>query len=94
MKAILKWIRSWYVLMCIFLSSSSSDYESLGYDTSTASLSSSINEYVFENGRRYHSYFGVNKNSMPTDEAEQDRFALTLLPHGFFRGDLSLTSNV
>ncbi|KAF8539014.1 hypothetical protein BDD12DRAFT_910426 [Trichophaea hybrida] len=31
------------------LSSSSSDYESPDYDTSTASLSSSISEYVFEN---------------------------------------------
>lgn len=31
---------------------------------------------MFENGRRYHSYFGVNKNPMPTDEKEQDRLDL------------------
>ncbi|KAI5800576.1 S-adenosyl-L-methionine-dependent methyltransferase [Pyronema domesticum] len=49
------------------------DYASSGYDTSTASLSSSINEYVFENGRRYHSYYGTEKYLMPTDEKEQDR---------------------
>ncbi|KAF8544212.1 S-adenosyl-L-methionine-dependent methyltransferase, partial [Trichophaea hybrida] len=42
--------------------------------TSTESLSSSVNEYIFENaGRRYHTYFGVDKNLMPTDEKEQDR---------------------
>ncbi|KAF8544213.1 hypothetical protein BDD12DRAFT_873405 [Trichophaea hybrida] len=50
------------------------DYESLGYDTSTASLSSSINEYIFENGRRYHAYFRVDKNPLPTDEKEQDSY--------------------
>jgi hypothetical protein len=50
-----------------------SDYATSGYDTSTQSLSSSINAYVFENGRRYHSYFGVDKNMQPTDEIEQDR---------------------
>ena len=27
-------------------------------------------------GRRYHSYFGINKNPMPTDEKEQDRLDL------------------
>ena len=26
-----------------------------------------------ENGRRYHAYFGTDKNLMPTDEVEQDR---------------------
>jgi hypothetical protein len=40
-------------------------------------LASSIQEYVFENGRRYHSYFGVDKNLMPIDETEQDRYATT-----------------
>ncbi|KAI5845349.1 S-adenosyl-L-methionine-dependent methyltransferase [Tricharina praecox] len=57
------------------LENDDSDYSSCGYDTSTASLTSSINKYVFENGRRYHTYFGEDKNLMPTDEAraEQDR---------------------
>ncbi|CCX06893.1 Similar to mRNA 3' acc. no. Q4IPA4 [Pyronema omphalodes CBS 100304] len=50
-----------------------SDYESSGYDVSTASLSASIQEYVYENGRRYHRYFGADRNLMPTDEVEQDR---------------------
>jgi SAM-dependent methyltransferase len=27
-------------------------------------------------GRRYHTYFGVDKNMMPTDEREQDRLDL------------------
>ncbi|KAI5782971.1 putative phosphoethanolamine N-methyltransferase [Pyronema domesticum] len=48
-------------------------YDSAGYDISTASLSSSVNQYVFENGRRYHSYYGTDKYLMPTDEKEQDR---------------------
>ncbi|KAF8248368.1 hypothetical protein K440DRAFT_626234 [Wilcoxina mikolae CBS 423.85] len=39
------------------------------YETSTQSLSSSVQEYIFENGRRYHAYFGVDKNPLPTDEA-------------------------
>ncbi|KAI5808399.1 S-adenosyl-L-methionine-dependent methyltransferase [Pyronema omphalodes] len=52
------------------------DYDSSGYDTSTASLSSSVNEYIFENGRRYHAYYGPDKYLMPTDEKEQDRLDL------------------
>ncbi|CCX13551.1 Similar to mRNA 3' acc. no. Q4IPA4 [Pyronema omphalodes CBS 100304] len=52
------------------------DYDSSGYDTSTASLTSSVNQYVFENGRRYHSYYGTDKYLMPTDEKEQDRLDL------------------
>jgi hypothetical protein len=51
-------------------------YESTGYDTSTASLTSSVQEYVFENGRRYHAYYGTDKYLQPTDEAEQDRLDL------------------
>jgi hypothetical protein len=38
------------------------------YGTSTDSLAQSINEYVFENGRRYHTYFGMDKYVIPTDE--------------------------
>ncbi|KAF8245523.1 hypothetical protein K440DRAFT_646136 [Wilcoxina mikolae CBS 423.85] len=64
-------------------------YDSSGFATSSESLSSSINEYIFENGfflpflhkisltpptgRRYHAYFGIEKSFMPTDEKEQDR---------------------
>ncbi|CCX09307.1 S-adenosyl-L-methionine-dependent methyltransferase [Pyronema domesticum] len=51
-------------------------YASSGYDTSTASLSSSIYQYVFENGRRYHSYYGTDKYLLPIDEKEQDRLDL------------------
>ncbi|CCX34881.1 Similar to hypothetical protein [Tuber melanosporum Mel28]; acc. no. XP_002837935 [Pyronema omphalodes CBS 100304] len=49
---------------------------SSGYVTDTASLTSSINSYVFENGRRYHTYFGTEKNLQPADETEQDRLDL------------------
>ncbi|KAF8542380.1 S-adenosyl-L-methionine-dependent methyltransferase [Trichophaea hybrida] len=58
------------------LENSDSDYDSIGYATTTESLSSSVNEHIFENGRRYHVYFGPNKNLMPTDEKEQDRLDL------------------
>ncbi|KAF8243839.1 S-adenosyl-L-methionine-dependent methyltransferase [Wilcoxina mikolae CBS 423.85] len=50
-----------------------SDYASSGYDTSTASLTSSLNDYIEENGRRYHTYFGADKNLFPTDETELNR---------------------
>ncbi|KAF8241895.1 S-adenosyl-L-methionine-dependent methyltransferase [Wilcoxina mikolae CBS 423.85] len=49
------------------------DYASSGYDTSTASLTSSVNEYLLENGRKYHVYYGEDKNLQPIDETEQDR---------------------
>ncbi|KAI5796057.1 S-adenosyl-L-methionine-dependent methyltransferase [Pyronema domesticum] len=52
------------------------DYESTGYDTSTASLTSSVQKYLFENGRRYHAYYGTDKYIQPTDEIEQDRLDL------------------
>jgi hypothetical protein len=42
-----------------------SDYLSSGYDTSTASLTSSIHSCIFENGRRYHAYFGADRNLFP-----------------------------
>jgi hypothetical protein len=61
------------------------DYATSGYDTGSTSLSSTVNEYIFENGifpllfyrtyandesqgRRYHAYYGTEKNLMPTDE--------------------------
>jgi 2-polyprenyl-3-methyl-5-hydroxy-6-metoxy-1,4-benzoquinol methylase len=46
------------------------------YETSTQSLTSAINEYMFANGRRYHAYYGIDKNVMPTDEIEQQRLDL------------------
>jgi hypothetical protein len=62
----------------------SNDYATLGYETDHSSLSSKVTEYIFENGtypliilpraqadfpgRRYHSYFGTDKNLLPTDE--------------------------
>lgn len=55
-----------------------------GYDShksgefSTESLTSSIYEYRFENGRRYHAY-KEGKYVLPNDEAEQDR--LDILHH-------------
>ncbi|KAI5811870.1 S-adenosyl-L-methionine-dependent methyltransferase [Pyronema omphalodes] len=52
------------------------DYDSAGYDTSTASLTSSVNQYIFEHGRRYHAYYGPDKYLQPTDEKEQDRLDL------------------
>ncbi|CCX09223.1 Similar to Demethylmenaquinone methyltransferase; acc. no. Q9RRT0 [Pyronema omphalodes CBS 100304] len=48
-------------------------YDSTGYNTETTSLASSICKYTFENGRRYHSYYGPNKSYLPTDETEQER---------------------
>jgi hypothetical protein len=62
------------------------DYATSGYDTGSTSLSSTVNEYIFENGsylpaditlhdnnadskgRRYHAYYGTEKNLLPTDE--------------------------
>ncbi|KAI5796116.1 S-adenosyl-L-methionine-dependent methyltransferase [Pyronema domesticum] len=52
------------------------DYDCSGYDTSTASLSSSVHQYLFAHRRRYHAYYGPDKYLMPTDEKEQDRLDL------------------
>lgn len=41
--------------------------------TDTTSLASSIEEYLVENSRRYHAYYGPDKNLMPTDKIEQER---------------------
>ncbi|CCX12949.1 Similar to Demethylmenaquinone methyltransferase; acc. no. Q9RRT0.1 [Pyronema omphalodes CBS 100304] len=60
----------------ILLKPEDSDYNSSGYDTSTASLTSSVNQYLFENGRQYHAYYGTDKYLQPTDETEQDRLDL------------------
>ena len=49
------------------------DYASAGYDTSTASLASSIHATVLENGRRYPTCFGADRSLLPAAEAGQDR---------------------
>ncbi|CCX04366.1 Similar to hypothetical protein CH063_03417, partial [Colletotrichum higginsianum]; acc. no. CCF44741 [Pyronema omphalodes CBS 100304] len=48
------------------------DYYSSDNDTSTESITSSIQQYIYENGRRYHAYYGTEKWHMPTDEVEQE----------------------
>lgn len=52
-----------------------SDYESL-VGTETVSLASSLNQYLEQNGRRYHTYYGPDKNPMPSDQIEEDRLDL------------------
>ncbi|KAI5841986.1 S-adenosyl-L-methionine-dependent methyltransferase [Morchella snyderi] len=57
---------------------------------STESLSSSIYEYRYENGRRYHAY-KAGKYMLPNDETEQDR--LDIINHVYnliHRGKLHL----
>ncbi|KAF8532070.1 S-adenosyl-L-methionine-dependent methyltransferase [Trichophaea hybrida] len=56
-----------------------SGYDSSGYgsyQSSTVSGGFSIDEYLFENGRRYHLYSGTDRNLHPTDETEKDRLDL------------------
>jgi ubiquinone/menaquinone biosynthesis C-methylase UbiE len=43
--------------------------------SSTQSVSSSVRDYVYENGRRYHRY-SEGKYLLPNDESEQDRLDL------------------
>ena len=66
-----------------------SDYESIA--SSTASVSSSVFTYEYENGRRYSSY-KQGAYYLPNDDTEQDRLDLT---HHLFRlsldGDLTMT---
>jgi len=54
---------------------SGSDYGSDDWDSDTTSLSSSVYNHVYENGRRYHAYREGNY-LMPNDETEQDRLDL------------------
>jgi hypothetical protein len=51
---------------------SDAGYETDTIGTSTTSLRSSIRNYVFENGRRYHKYREGAYN-FPNDDAEQER---------------------
>lgn len=48
------------------------DFISLGDQSSTASLSSSVMNYRYENGRRYHAY-REGEYVIPNDEREQER---------------------
>lgn len=47
-------------------------YESDGASFASTSLSSSVRDYLFENGRRYHR-FREGRYNFPNDEPEQDR---------------------
>ncbi|KAI5844349.1 S-adenosyl-L-methionine-dependent methyltransferase [Tricharina praecox] len=63
---------------------------SSGSESSTASLSSSVLDYVYENGRRYHA-FRAGQYALPNDETEQDR--LDMMHHIYsmmLRGRLHL----
>ncbi|TGZ77534.1 putative methyltransferase [Ascodesmis nigricans] len=50
-----------------------SDYESA---SDNLSIASSIRDYIYENGRRYHCYGGEGKYVLPNDEVEQKRLDL------------------
>ncbi|TGZ77539.1 UMTA methyltransferase family protein [Ascodesmis nigricans] len=58
-----------------------SDYSSASEAGSNLSVASSIRDYVYENGRRYHRYGDEGKYILPNDETEQDR--LDLIHHVF-----------
>jgi hypothetical protein len=53
------------------------DYQS-GFESDTTSLASSILNYQYENGRRYHAY-RAGSYAMPNDETEQERFVWSSL---------------
>ncbi|EFW18774.1 hypothetical protein D8B26_005584 [Coccidioides posadasii str. Silveira] len=63
----------------IAIDTSDDDIESFDSDTST-SIASSVFNYKYENGRRYHAY-RAGEYLLPNDEKEQDR--LDLLHHIF-----------
>jgi hypothetical protein len=54
------------------VSVSDAGYETDSIGTFTTSLDSSVRDYVFENGRRYHK-FREGAYNFPNDDAEQDR---------------------
>lgn len=56
-------------------SDADSAYESLAGSSRTGSVTSSITDYVYENGRRYHAYRS-GQYVLPNDEAEQERLDL------------------
>jgi hypothetical protein len=51
---------------------SDAGYETDSIGTSTTSLNSSVRDYIFENGRRYHK-FREGAYNFPNDDSEQDR---------------------
>ena len=51
-------------------------YETDSFATASTSISSSVRDYVFENGRRYHK-FREGSYNFPNDEPEQDREDMT-----------------
>lgn len=91
---------SGFVLRSPFATGENAKFKPHRYDTSTTSLKSSVNEYIFENGRRYHSYFGNDKNPMPTDETEQERLdihhevMLKLLDDELFKAPVSQLKHI
>ncbi|KAL2021766.1 hypothetical protein VTK56DRAFT_6709 [Thermocarpiscus australiensis] len=56
-------------------SDTDSAYASLAGSSRTGSITSSITDYVYENGRRYHAYRS-GQYVLPNDEAEQERLDL------------------
>ncbi|KKY24888.1 putative methyltransferase domain-containing protein [Diplodia seriata] len=55
-----------------YTSDDESGYESDGASSTSASLASSARNFIYENGRRYHS-FREGTYSFPNDDSEQDR---------------------
>ena len=51
---------------------SDAGYETDSIGTASSSLASSVRDYVFENGRRYHRFHEGSYN-FPNDDSEQDR---------------------
>src|SRR5580700_9401972 len=51
---------------------SDAGYETDSIGSATTSLNSSVRDYIFENGRRYHK-FREGAYNFPNDDAEQDR---------------------
>ena len=74
-----------------------SAYESLPGSARTGSVTSSITDYVYENGRRYHAYRS-GQYVLPNDEAEQERLDLQhhiwrlLLQGALYAAPLSIPS--
>ncbi|KAK6526637.1 hypothetical protein TWF694_005218 [Orbilia ellipsospora] len=56
---------------------SDSAYSDSDLESFTTSLKTSVLNYVYENGRRYHSLDMGNKYFMPNDESESDRLDLS-----------------
>ncbi|KAI9802514.1 MAG: hypothetical protein M1833_001586 [Piccolia ochrophora] len=59
-----------------FTSDTDSAYDTDDMSSFTASLTSSVKNYQYENGRRYHAY-QEGKYIMPNDESEKDRLDMS-----------------